>query len=99
RVNGRLRSRRDDDDEPQVGRRERDRACVMTTPSYLRGPRASSGGGPRRRTGRLPRRSLVIGAVLFPLVVAGCGAGGSEAASVTAAQAMPRDHRIADAVA
>ncbi|GAA1484678.1 CueP family metal-binding protein [Brachybacterium fresconis] len=69
----------------------------MTTPSYLRGPRASSGGGPRRRTVRLPRRSLVIGAVLFPLVVAGCGTGGSEPASVTGDQELLREHGFADA--
>lgn len=69
----------------------------MTTPSYLRGPRASSGGGPRRRSVRLPRRSLLIGAGLFPLVVAGCGTGGSEPASVTGDQELLREHGFADA--
>lgn len=69
----------------------------MTTPSYLRGPRASSGGGPRRRTVRLPRRSLVIGAVLFPLVVAGCGTRGSEPASITGDQDLLHEHGFADA--
>ena len=42
----------------------------MTTPSSPRGAFASSGDGPGRRTVRLPRRSVLIGAVLFPLVVA-----------------------------
>src|SRR5699024_803812 len=69
----------------------------MTTPSYLRCPRASSGGGRRRRTVRLLRRSLGFGAVLFPLVVAGCGAGGSEPASVTGDQELLREHGFADA--
>lgn len=69
----------------------------MTTPSTLRGSLASSGGGPRRRTVRLPRRSLLIGAGLFPLVVAGCGTGGSEPASVTGDQELLREHGFADA--
>src|SRR5690625_4808024 len=69
----------------------------MTTPSDLRGPLASSGGGPRRRTVRLPRRSLMIGAVLFPLVVAGCGTRGSDPESITGDQDLLHEHGFADA--
>lgn len=69
----------------------------MTTPSDLRGPLASSGGGPRRRIVRLPRRSLMIGAVLFPLVVAGCGTRGSEPESITGDQDLLHEHGFADA--
>jgi len=69
----------------------------MTTPSSPRGALASSGGRPRRRTGRLPRRSLVLGAGLFPLVVAGCGTGGSGPASVTGDQELLQEHGFADA--
>ena len=69
----------------------------MTTPSSPRSAFASSGDGPRRRTVRLPRRSVLIGAGLFPLVVAGCGTGGSEPASVTSDQELLQEHGFADA--
>ena len=68
----------------------------MTTPSSLRGPLAFPGGGPPpRRTVRLPRRSLVIGAGLLPLLVAGCGSDGSEPASFTGDQELLQDHGFA----
>ena len=69
----------------------------MTTPSSPRSAFASSGDGPRRRTVRLPRRSVLIGAGLFPLVVAGCGTGGSAPASVTSDQELLQEHGFADA--
>lgn len=69
----------------------------MTSPSRLRGLFALSDGGPRRRSGRLPRRSLLIGAGLLPLVVAGCGARGSEPASITGDADLLEDHGFADA--
>ncbi len=69
----------------------------MTTPSSPRGAVASSGDGSRRRTVRLPRRSVLIGAGLFPLVVAGCGTVGSEPASIAGDQELLQDHGFADA--
>lgn len=69
----------------------------MTDPSSPRGPFASSGGGSCRRTVRLPRRSLMVGAGLLPLVIAGCGTRGSESASVTGDQDLLQDQGFADA--
>lgn len=69
----------------------------MITPSSPRGSFASSGGGPRRRIGRLPRRSLLIGAGLFPLVIAGCGTRGSKRASVSSNEDLLLEHGFADA--
>lgn len=69
----------------------------MPNPSSPRGPFTFSRGGARRRTVRLPRRSLMIGAGLFPLVVTGCGTRGSEPASVTGDQELLREHGFADA--
>lgn len=69
----------------------------MTTPSSPRGAFASSGDGPGRRTVRVPRRSVSIGAVLFPLVVAGCGTVGSEPPSITDDQELLQEHGFADA--
>ena len=69
----------------------------MTAPSSLRDSLTSSGGVPRRRTVRLPRRSHVIGAVLFPLGAAGCGTGGSEPPSIPGDQERLQDHGFADA--
>ena len=69
----------------------------MTDPSSPRGPFAPSGGGSRRRTGRLPRRSLMIGAGLLPLVIAGCGTRESEPASVMGDEDLLQEHGFADA--
>ena len=68
----------------------------MTNLPSPRGPFASFRGGPRRRTGPLPRRSLMIGAGLFPLVMAGCGARGSEPTSVTGGDGLLEEHGFAD---
>ena len=50
----------------------------------------------RRRTVRLPRRSLMIGAGLLPLVIAGCSSSGSETAPVTGSEELLQDHGFAD---
>ena len=69
----------------------------MITPPRPRGPRTSSGGESRRRIVRLPRRSLMIGTGLLPLVIAGCGTRESESASVTGDQDLLQDYGFADA--
>ena len=69
----------------------------MISPSSLRGPFASSAGGPRRGTVRPPRRALLLGAGLLPLMVAGCGARESEPASVTGDPALLQEHGFANA--
>jgi len=69
----------------------------VITPSSRRGPFVPSDGGPRRRIVRLPRRSLMIGVGLFPLVIAGCGPRGSEPASVMGDQSLLQDHGFAEA--
>lgn len=69
----------------------------MTTPSSSHGPIVPSVGGRRRRTGPLSRRTLMVGAGLFPLVVAGCGARTSEPDAVTGDVDLLQDHGFADA--
>lgn len=54
---------------------------------------------PRRRGrgARLPRRSLMIGAGLFPIVIAGCGTGGAERTVATGDEDLLEAHGFADA--
>lgn len=65
----------------------------MTTPSSLRSLFRLTDRG---RAARLPRRSLLIGAGLFPFVVAGCGTRGSESTSVTVDEDLLQAHGFAD---
>jgi len=69
----------------------------VITPPSARGLFSSSDGDSRRRIVHLPRRSLMIGASLLPLVIAGCGTRESESASVTGDQDLLQDHGFADA--
>ncbi|GAA4522756.1 CueP family metal-binding protein [Brachybacterium paraconglomeratum] len=71
----------------------------MTNSSNLHGPATPFSGGPRRRTVRLPRRSLMIGAGLLPLVIAGCGTRGSAPAAVAGDQDLLQEHGFAGAEA
>ena len=65
----------------------------MITPSSPRGPVRRTD---RVRTIRVRRRSLVVGAGLFPLVIAGCGSRGAERTSATGDEDLLRKHGFAD---
>lgn len=65
----------------------------MTTPSSPRGPFRLTGRG---RATRVSRRSLMVGASLFPLVVAGCGTRGAERTSATGDEDLLQAHGFAD---
>ena len=69
----------------------------MNFPARPRSALGPSGGGSRRGTGQLPRRSLLIGVGLLPLVVAGCGTRGAEDAPVTEDEDLLQEHGFADA--